>query len=93
MGSFRDSYVPVPAKIAKEALRNSEGCARCGSPYELEVDHIVPDYLREREGLSRHVGLEDVQVLCSMCHFEKTQSEIAESRQYKRTVSTNPRFR
>lgn len=60
-----------------------EKCAKCGSTGSLEFDHIDPDSMEFRIGsnlLARkdrlEVELKKCQLLCRICHVNKTRSEI-----------------
>ena len=53
-------------RFARQVIRMSPRCARCGSTRDLTVDHIDP----ATRGKSR-LTLNDVQVLCKPCNSRK----------------------
>jgi len=67
-----------PRKIKQAALTRAAGkCDRCSAvlkPREGEVDHILPDVLGGEPVLA------NAQVLCRVCHAEKTAADIRRTR-------------
>jgi 5-methylcytosine-specific restriction enzyme A len=65
-------------KVKQAALARSAGkCDRCSAvlkPREGEVDHILPDVLGGEPVLA------NAQVLCRVCHAEKTAEDIRRTR-------------
>lgn len=59
-----------------------KSCINCGSTEFLEIDHIEPDEKISHKVFSwsearRAAELAKCQILCNMCHMEKTLSERA----------------
>lgn len=71
-----------PRKIKAAAITRASGkCEKCQAvlkPREGEVDHILPDILGGEPVLS------NAQVLCSVCHAEKTADDIRRTRKADR---------
>ena len=72
----------------KYALLAKHGhkCCTCGSGANLEIDHVVPVSVDE----SRAFDLGNLQVLCAVCHREKSTLETIAAKQtvrWKRIVS------
>ena len=56
-----------------EVLRRDQfRCVKCGSRRKLEVDHIVS----VKQDASLSYEIENLQVLCKVCHASKTRAEI-----------------
>jgi 5-methylcytosine-specific restriction endonuclease McrA len=66
----------------KAAVRRDRRCVSCGSAELLEVNHIVP---REGRGYGWDCGhhLENLQVLCRLCHRLVTNAQAAARRAAK----------
>lgn len=94
---FRDkgqqiAYQIQWVKTRREAwLKDHSPCARCGSPENLEVDHIdratkvthnVWSWSKDR----RDQELAKCQALCVDCHKQKTYNEDLKERPYLRKV-------
>lgn len=81
-GERKREYQRLWVAARREQWINDNGpCARCGSTENLEVDHIVPREITgamasaaiwSRSSAVRAVELEKCQVLCAVCHDEKT---------------------
>lgn len=71
-----------PRKIKAAAIARAAGhCERCSAvlkPGEAEVDHILPDILGGEPTLA------NAQVLCRVCHAEKTATDIRRTRKADR---------
>lgn len=71
-----------PRKIKAAALARAAGkCEKCDAalkPREGEVDHILPDILGGEPVLA------NAQVLCRVCHAEKTAADIQRTRKADR---------
>lgn len=71
-----------PRKVKAEAIKRAGGkCQQCSAalkPGEGEVDHILPDILGGEPILS------NAQVLCRVCHAEKTAIDISRTRKADR---------
>lgn len=71
-----------PRRVKQAALTRSAGkCEKCTAvlkPREGEVDHILPDILGGEPVLA------NAQVLCSVCHAEKTAEDIRRTRKADR---------
>ncbi len=71
-----------PRKIRQAALARANGkCEKCKAalkPHEGEVDHILPDVLGGEPVLA------NAQVLCRVCHAEKTADDIRRTRKADR---------
>lgn len=68
----------VPDPVKRTALRNANyTCQRCGG-IGTDVDHIVPKHIG---GLN---GLNNLQVLCKICHGKKSSAEGHEALRVKR---------
>lgn len=71
-----------PRKIKSAALKRANGkCEKCSAvlkPREGEVDHILPDILGGEPVLA------NAQVLCRVCHAEKTAGDIRRTRKADR---------
>ncbi len=69
-------------KIKRAAIERAAGhCEKCKAtlkPREAEVDHILPDILGGEPVLS------NAQVLCRVCHADKTASDIRRTRKADR---------
>lgn len=69
-------------KIRQAALDRAKGhCEKCEAvlkPHEGEVDHILPDILGGEPVLA------NAQVLCRICHDEKTTDDIRRTRKADR---------
>ncbi|UVC14755.1 HNH endonuclease [Mesorhizobium onobrychidis] len=69
-------------KVKQAALARAAGkCEKCTAalkPREGEVDHILPDILGGEPVLA------NAQVLCSVCHAEKTADDIRRTRKADR---------
>ena len=69
-------------KVRQAALDRAKGhCDKCKAvlkPREGEVDHILPDVLGGEPVLA------NAQVLCRVCHAEKTASDIRRTRKADR---------
>lgn len=67
-----------PRKVKQAALTRAAGrCEKCQAalkPREGEVDHILPDILGGEPVLS------NAQVLCRVCHAEKSADDIRRTR-------------
>lgn len=65
-------------KVKREAIERAAGrCDKCKAslkPGEAEVDHILPDVLGGEPILA------NAQVLCRVCHAEKTADDIRRTR-------------
>lgn len=72
-----------PRKIKAAAIKRANGhCEKCSAalkPHEAEVDHILPDVLGGEPVLS------NAQVLCRVCHAEKTAGDIRRTRKADRS--------
>lgn len=70
-------------KIRQAAIARAAGfCEKCSAalkPNEAEVDHILPDILGGEPVLA------NAQVLCRVCHSEKTVSDVRRTREADRT--------
>lgn len=68
--------------VKRDALARAKGCCeKCSAalkPREGEVDHILPDILGGEPILA------NAQVLCRVCHAEKTASDIRRTRKADR---------
>lgn len=71
-----------PRKIRQAAIDRAAGhCERCKAvlkPGEAEVDHILPDILGGEPVLA------NAQVLCRVCHAEKTATDVRRTRKADR---------
>ncbi len=71
-----------PRKIRQAALARANGrCEKCTAvlkPREGEVDHILPDILGGEPVLA------NAQVLCRVCHAEKSATDIQRTRKADR---------
>jgi 5-methylcytosine-specific restriction endonuclease McrA len=71
-----------PRKVKASAIARANGhCERCRAalkPGEAEVDHILPDILGGEPILA------NAQVLCRICHAEKTATDIRRTRKADR---------
>lgn len=71
-----------PRKVKAAALKRADGrCEKCKAvlkPREGEVDHILPDILGGEPVLA------NAQVLCRLCHAEKTAIDIRRTRKADR---------
>lgn len=69
LGSRQLVYIEWRDNIAKPYLDANFGhkCAKCGSPYDLDVDHIIKRSLAP----SKVKDLSNVQYLCRACHSAK----------------------
>ena len=71
-----------PRKIKSAAIKRAAGkCEKCSAalkPREGEVDHILPDVLGGEPVLA------NAQVLCRVCHAEKTADDIRRTRKADR---------
>lgn len=71
-----------PRKVRQAALNRAAGhCDKCKAvlkPREGEVDHILPDILGGEPVLA------NAQVLCRVCHAEKTADDIRRTRKADR---------
>ncbi len=69
-------------KIKQAAIERAAGhCEKCKAvlkPHEAEVDHILPDVLGGEPVLA------NAQVLCRVCHSEKTAGDIQRTRKADR---------
>lgn len=69
-------------KVKRAAIERANGhCERCKAalkPGEAEVDHILPD------ALGGEPTLINAQVLCRVCHAEKTAGDIRRTRKADR---------
>lgn len=67
-----------PRKVKQAAIERAAGhCDKCKAvlkPHEGEVDHILPDILGGKPVLA------NAQVLCRICHTEKTGNDIRRTR-------------
>ncbi len=67
-----------PRKIKAAAIARAAGhCEKCKAvlkPREAEVDHVLPDILGGEPVLA------NAQVLCAVCHKEKTATDIRRTR-------------
>ncbi len=65
-------------KIKQAAITRAAGkCEKCAAalkPREAEVDHVLPDILGGEPVLA------NAQVLCAVCHKEKTATDIRRTR-------------
>ena len=72
-----------PRKIKAAAIKRAAGkCDKCSAvlkPREGEVDHILPDILGGEPVLA------NAQVLCRVCHVEKTADDIRRTRKADRS--------
>lgn len=71
-----------PRKVRQAALDRANGhCEKCAAvlkTHEGEVDHILPDVLGGEPVLA------NAQVLCRVCHAEKTAGDIRRTREADR---------
>lgn len=71
-----------PRKIKSAAIKRAAGkCEKCSAnlkPREGEVDHILPDVLGGEPVLA------NAQVLCRVCHAQKTADDIRRTRKADR---------
>lgn len=71
-----------PRKVKAAAIARAAGhCEKCRAvlkPGEGEVDHILPDILGGEPTLT------NAQVLCRVCHAEKTATDIRRTRKADR---------
>lgn len=71
-----------PRRVKAAAILRASGkCEKCTAalkPGEAEVDHILPDILGGEPVLA------NAQVLCSVCHVEKTGDDIRRTRKADR---------
>lgn len=71
-----------PRKVRQAAIERASGhCEKCKAALkvgEAEVDHILPDVLGGQPVLV------NAQVLCRVCHTEKTASDIRRTRKADR---------
>lgn len=69
-------------KVRQAAIERANGhCEKCKAvlkPHEGEVDHILPDVLGGEPVLA------NAQVLCRVCHSEKTASDVRRTRKADR---------
>ena len=69
-------------KVRQAALDRAKGrCEKCSAvlkPSEGEVDHILPDVLGGEPVLA------NAQVLCRVCHTEKTAADVRRTRKADR---------
>ncbi|TWG90367.1 Restriction endonuclease [Mesorhizobium sp. J18] len=69
-------------KVRQQAIERANGhCEKCKAalkPGEAEVDHILPDILGGEPILA------NAQVLCRVCHAEKTATDIRRTRKADR---------
>ena len=88
------SRAEFPAKVRKAAFARADGrCEKCAAVLktgEGEVDHILPD------GLGGEPVLANAQVLCRVCHAEKTADDVrrmrkADRQKAKQTGATRPK--
>ncbi|UTC78121.1 HNH endonuclease [Treponema sp. OMZ 799] len=59
-------------ELRSKVLKKQKQCVLCGSSELLHVDHIVPP--RGNRGLFFNIN--NLQVLCEICHRKKTAKEI-----------------
>lgn len=83
-----------PAKVRKAAIDRANGkCEKCAAVLktgEAEVDHILPD------GLGGEPILANAQVLCRVCHKDKTGDDVrrmrkADRQKAKQTGAARPK--
>jgi 5-methylcytosine-specific restriction protein A len=71
-----------PRKVKSAALKRAAGkCDKCSAalkPREGDVDHILPDILGGEPTLA------NAQVLCRVCHAEKTADDVRRTRKADR---------
>lgn len=71
-----------PRKVKQAAIERAAGkCERCNAVLKLregEVDHILPDILGGEPVLA------NAQVLCRVCHADKTADDIRRTRKADR---------
>lgn len=71
-----------PRKVKSAAIKRAAGkCDKCSAalkPREGEVDHILPDILGGEPVLA------NAQVLCRICHAQKTADDIRRTRKADR---------
>lgn len=71
-----------PRKIRAQAFERAGGCCeKCGAKLKVgegEVDHVLPC------ALGGEPTLENAEVLCRVCHREKTNGDIARIRKADR---------
>ena len=88
------SRAEFPAKVRKAAFARADGkCEKCAAVLktgEGEVDHILPD------ALGGEPVLANAQVLCRVCHVEKTADDVrrmrkADRQKAKQTGATRPK--
>lgn len=74
-------------KVRQAAIDRADGhCEKCKAilkPREGEVDHILPDILGGEPVLA------NAQVLCRVCHAEKTAADIRRTREADRARDKN----
>lgn len=68
----------VKAAAIARAAGHCEKCKAALKPREAEVDHILPD------ALGGEPILANAQVLCAICHAEKTSNDIRRTRKADR---------
>lgn len=83
--SYRDSdkqreFGRLWRRKRREAFFKDKCCAKCGSTTNLELDHIDPSQKESHKIWSwseprRLAELAKCQVLCTLCHLEKTRLE------------------
>lgn len=76
------SRAEFPAKVRKAAFARADGrCEKCSAVLktgEGEVDHVLPD------ALGGEPVLANAQVLCRVCHVEKTADDVRRMRKADR---------
>ena len=83
------AYTPEPSDETKRQVlvRDNHRCLCCGNDNRrraLQVDHIVPKYLRVDH------RIENLQTLCGTCNRDKGDTEIIDFRNHRTTLTAAP---
>lgn len=84
MGAYRKFSVAVQIAITVRAcdVNGRIHCEHCGKwcPKRAgyEIDHVIPEGMRPAEDLKRPLVAADGQLLCIVCHDEKTDRDKGE---------------
>jgi 5-methylcytosine-specific restriction endonuclease McrA len=68
-GERAPSRAPIPPEMARAVIkRDGQRCVECGTPEDLQFDHVLP------VALGGGTTVENLQVLCGVCNRAKSDS-------------------